>query len=127
MKGVTEFRASPRCADLVHLAAISHCLERFLMGRRTSPVPAPSATESAVGKVRVRTPDELGAEGKSQPNVKAYRNCPVCGQFGSTAGYQTGAIPDLPYRIVRPESKLPKTRDMPNPPRAVILDWLRPY
>jgi hypothetical protein len=42
-------------------------------------------------------------------------------------GYQTGAIRDLPYRVLRTEPKLPKTKAMPNPPRAIILDWLRPY
>jgi hypothetical protein len=33
---------------------------------------------------RVGTPDELAAEGKSQPSVKVYRSCPVCGQFSLT-------------------------------------------
>ena len=42
-------------------------------------------------------------------------------------GGDRGAVPGLPYRVVRPESRLQRSRLNPNPPRGIVLEGLRPY
>lgn len=37
----------------------------------------------------------------------------------------TGALPGLPYRVLRPESRYPRTKDNPNPQRPIVLQELR--
>ena len=39
----------------------------------------------------------------------------------------TGGLPGLPYRVLRPESQYPRTKDDPRPPRPIVLQELRPY
>jgi hypothetical protein len=46
---------------------------------------------------------------------------------GSPTGYDVGMIPGLPYKVVRPESRLQRSRLNPNPPRGIVLEGLRPY
>jgi hypothetical protein len=46
---------------------------------------------------------------------------------GEAGGFDTGRLPGLPYRIVRPESGLPRTLLNPKPPRPMVLEDLRPY
>lgn len=37
----------------------------------------------------------------------------------------TGGLPGLPYRVLRPESRYPRTKDNPHPPRPIVLQELR--
>jgi hypothetical protein len=46
---------------------------------------------------------------------------------GDPGGFDTGALPGLPYRVVRPPSELPRTLLNPFPPKPVVLEDLRPY
>jgi hypothetical protein len=46
---------------------------------------------------------------------------------GEAGGFDSGSLPGLPYRIVRPESRLPPTLLNPKPPTPVVLEDLRPY
>ena len=46
---------------------------------------------------------------------------------GSPTGSDGGQISGLPYRLVRPESRLQRSLLNPNPPRALVLEGLRPY
>ncbi|MFL6046214.1 MAG: hypothetical protein ACJ72M_13975 [Propionibacteriaceae bacterium] len=46
---------------------------------------------------------------------------------GSPTGYDLGQLPGLPYKVVRPESRLQRSRLNPNPPRGIVLKGLRPY
>jgi hypothetical protein len=46
---------------------------------------------------------------------------------GEAGGFDTGSLPGLPYRIVRPDSRLPPTLLNPKPPTPVVLEDLRPY
>jgi hypothetical protein len=50
----------------------------------------------------------------------------VSEENGHAGGYDAGRLPGLPYRIVRPESRLPKTWRNPRPQRPVVLEDLRP-
>jgi hypothetical protein len=50
----------------------------------------------------------------------------VLEQHGAPSGYGNGASPGLQWRIVRTESRFPKTNDMPNSPRPIVSEWLRP-
>jgi len=37
----------------------------------------------------------------------------------------TGGLPGLPYRVLRPESRYPRTKDNPHPLTPVVLQELR--
>jgi hypothetical protein len=37
----------------------------------------------------------------------------------------TGGLPGVPYRVLRPESRYPRTKDNPSPPRPIVLQELR--
>ena len=45
----------------------------------------------------------------------------------SPTGYEMGQIPGLPYKVLRPDSRLQRSRLNPNPPRGIVLQGLRPY
>jgi hypothetical protein len=46
---------------------------------------------------------------------------------GDPEGFDNGAVPCLPYRVVRPPSELPRTWRNPRPPKPVVLEDLRAY
>jgi hypothetical protein len=44
---------------------------------------------------------------------------------GSPTGYDVGTVPGLPYKVVRPESRLQRSQLNPNPPRGIVLGGCR--
>ena len=67
----------------------------------------------------------LAEEGAEIDNFNAA--LAVLEENGHAGGCDAGRLPGLPYRIVRPESKLPKTWRNHRPQRPVVLEDLRPY
>jgi hypothetical protein len=80
---------------------------------------------------RCQSEDELRHR-LTEDGVKINKNnfaaaVAVLEENGDPGGYDTGRLPGLRHRIVRPPSELPRTLLNPFPPKPVVLEDLRPY